>query len=79
MKKKTDYKSKYMVDSSIQNTINHSIIDPEIQQAKTVILDNDCDQPISNDHEIANPHLDFTIEEFEVIIVLYLPSFSKLH
>ena len=51
-----------MVDNSIQNTINPSIIDPEIHQAETIILDNDCNQPNSNDHEITNSRLDFTIE-----------------
>ena len=59
-----------MVDSSNQETINHSIIDPEIQQAETIILDNDFNQPNTNDHEITNSHLDFTIEEFEETIVL---------
>ena len=62
MKKKNDYKSKYMVGNSIQDTINHSIIDPEIQQAEPTNLDNDCNQPNSNDHEITNSHLDVTTE-----------------
>ena len=79
MKKKTDYKSKYVVDNSNQETINHSIIDPEIQQAELIIFYNDCNQPNSNDHETDNSHLDVTIEEFEETIVLYLLSFSKLH
>ena len=40
-----------MVYNSIQDTVNHSIIDPEIQQAETIILDNDCNQPNSDDHK----------------------------
>ena len=51
-----------MVDNFIQDTISHSIIDLEIQQAETIILDNHCNQPNSNDHEITNSHLDVTIE-----------------
>ena len=45
-----------MVDNSNQETIHHTIIDPEIQQAKPIILDNDCNQSNSNDHENTNSH-----------------------
>ena len=62
IKRKSDYQSKYIVANSVQDTISHSILDLEMQQVQKIILDNDCNQPNSNDHEITNSHLDVTIE-----------------
>ena len=45
VEKTSNYKYKYIVDNSIQDAINISIIDPVITQTKPIILNNNCNQP----------------------------------
>ena len=65
MKKISDNESKYMIHNSTQESINHLIIDPLLQQTEPIILDSDSVQPNSNDHVTAKSHVDVTIEEFQ--------------